>query len=105
MNHSLSDTVHALTPPLIWNAYLRMRGRKNRMEVRQLGKRPVQREICERIAQTLATGIVHDHHGYDALAYVKLPGPNYLATLRALHMALQPKLYVEIGVRDGDSLA
>jgi hypothetical protein len=64
----------------------------------------MQRELCERIAHTLATAPIHDHLGYEALAYLKLPGPNYLQVLRALHMTLWPKLYVEIGVREGKSL-
>ena len=64
----------------------------------------MQAEICTRIAETLATAPVHDHHGYDALAYLKLPGPDYREVLRTLHAALQPNLYVEIGVRRGDTL-
>jgi hypothetical protein len=63
-----------------------------------------QAAICKRITQTLATAPVHDHLGYEALAYLKLPGPNYYSLLQALHDALRPKLYVEIGVRRGDSL-
>lgn len=64
----------------------------------------MQRELCARIAQALKTAPIHDHHGYDALAHLKLPGPDYLHVLRALHQVLRPKLYVEIGVRKGDSL-
>jgi predicted O-methyltransferase YrrM len=65
----------------------------------------LQDDICVRIAQTLASAPIHDHLGYEALAYLKLQGPNYLSLLRALHVALHPRLYVEIGVRRGDSLA
>ena len=60
--------------------------------------------LCARIAHTLAAAPIHDHLGYEALAYLKLPGPDYRSVLRILHMA-KPKLYVEIGVRDGASLA
>lgn len=63
-----------------------------------------QAAICARMRDLLATGRVHDHHGYDALAMMKLPGPDYYALLRFLHLSLRPKLYVEIGVRDGSSL-
>jgi hypothetical protein len=76
----------------------------------QLDRNAVQAALCERIAETLALppfpeGPIHDHLGYEALAYLKLPGPDYLAVLRALHGSLKPKLYVEIGTRRGDSLA
>lgn len=64
-----------------------------------------QSDLCARIAHALATAPIHDHLGYEALAYLKLPGPDYRVLLRFLHEALQPKLYVEIGVRDGGSLA
>jgi len=64
----------------------------------------MQREICERIAQVLAAGEVTDWRGYEALAHLKLPGPNYLEVLKALHGCLWPKLYVEIGVPSGKSL-
>ena len=63
-----------------------------------------QHEVCDRISECLRTQPIHDPVGYEALAHLKLPGPNYLATLAALHRALEPKLYVEIGVRNGDSL-
>lgn len=68
-------------------------------------KDQVQEAICARIAQVLAEKDIHDHFGYEALAHLKLPGPDYQAVLRALHMTLAPKLYVEIGVRDGNTLA
>ncbi len=64
----------------------------------------MQQELCERIAHTLESAPIHDHLGYDALAYLKLWGPDYLQVLKAMHGALQPKLYVEIGVRRGASL-
>lgn len=64
----------------------------------------MQAELCARIAHTLASAPVHDHHGYEALAHLKLPGPDYYQLLAFLHQALRPKLYVEIGVRDGSSL-
>jgi len=64
----------------------------------------MQAEICERIAETLETAPIHDHLGYEALAYIKLPGPDYLKVLHTLHCVLEPKLYVEIGVRRGDSM-
>ena len=64
----------------------------------------MQHELCERIAHTLATAPVHDHLGYEALAHLKLPGPSYLLALNALHRVMNPKLYVEIGTRDGQSL-
>jgi predicted O-methyltransferase YrrM len=64
----------------------------------------MQGELCDRIALTLSTGQIHDPHGYEALACLKLPGPSYLSVLRTLHLALKPKLYVEIGVRLGTSL-
>jgi Methyltransferase domain len=64
----------------------------------------VQTEICRRIDAALATGRVADPTGYDALARVKLPGPDYLAVLRRIHDVLRPRLYVEIGVRNGDSM-
>jgi hypothetical protein len=64
----------------------------------------VQREICARIAQTLATAPVHDGIGYEALSFLKLPGHSYYGALAMLHHALKPKLYVEIGTRSGDSL-
>lgn len=47
---------------------------------------------------------VHDHLGYEALARVKLPGPDYLALLRQLHAETDPNTYLEIGVRDGKSI-
>lgn len=66
----------------------------------------MQAELCERIATTLKSGApIHDHLGYEALAYLKLPGPDYLTALRALHATLKPELYVEIGTRRGQSLA
>lgn len=64
----------------------------------------MQRELCARIAHTLAAAPVNDHLGYEALAHLKLPGADYRHVLRFLHLALRPKLYVEIGVRDGGSL-
>src|SRR5947209_3521143 len=33
-----------------------------------------------------------------------LPGPDYLAVLGWVHSILRPEVYVEIGVRNGDSL-
>jgi Methyltransferase domain len=66
-----------------------------------------QAELCARIADALTTDAVHLEHGwrgYDTLARLKLPGPDYLDVLSALHRTLKPKLYVEIGVRKGDSL-
>jgi hypothetical protein len=60
--------------------------------------------LCQRIAETLARAPIHDHLGYEALAHLKMPGPGYLETLATLHKAIKPKLYIEIGVRDGDSL-
>lgn len=64
----------------------------------------MQHELCLRIAHTLAHAPIHDHLGYEALAYLKLPGADYLAVLRALHRTLEPKLYIEIGVRRGTSM-
>lgn len=64
----------------------------------------MQREICERIAQLLASGKITDWQGYEALGRLKLPGPDYLDELKALHEALLPQLYVEIWVRAGDSM-
>ncbi|KJV08752.1 hypothetical protein VZ95_15735 [Elstera litoralis] len=43
-------------------------------------------------------------HIHQALAYLRLPGPDYPFWLAFLHDQLQPKLYVEIGVEAGDSL-
>jgi len=39
------------------------------------------------------------------LARMRRPGPDYLAVLADLHHRLRPRLYVEIGVGDGSSLA
>ncbi len=70
----------------------------------------MQRELCARIDHLLTTTPIHDylgihdHLGYALLAYLKLPAPDYRAMLRALHVAFAPKIYVEIGVRNGDSL-
>lgn len=64
----------------------------------------IQAEVCRRIAAVLAAGGVHDHLGYDALARVKLPGPDYLAVLSRLHVETDPDVYIEIGVRDGKSI-
>lgn len=64
----------------------------------------LQRELCARIADTLANCPIHDHLGYEALSLLKLPGPDYRALLSVLHHTLAPKLYVEIGVREGHSL-
>lgn len=64
----------------------------------------LQAALCARIAATLASAPIHDHLGYEALAFLKLPGPDYRAVLATMHAALKPKLYVEIGVRDGASL-
>ncbi len=63
-----------------------------------------QRHLCARIAKALEAAAVHDPLGYEALAALKLPGANYLGILAALHLSLKPKLYVEIGVREGRSL-
>jgi hypothetical protein len=63
-----------------------------------------QAELCERIAHTLASAPIHDHLGYEALAYLKLPGPDYRALLSTFHNILHPELYVEIGVRRGDTV-
>lgn len=65
----------------------------------------MQRELCRRIDETLARSPIHDHLGYEALAYLKLPGPDYKAVLGVMHRAIKPRLYVEIGVRRGDTLA
>lgn len=64
----------------------------------------MQRELCARITELLATVPIHDPFGYEALAKLKLPGMNYLEVLKLLHAGLKPKLYVEIGVGLGDSL-
>lgn len=64
----------------------------------------MQRELCARITELLATVPIQDPFGYEALAKLKLPGVNYLEVLKLLHAGLKPKLYVEIGVRAGDSL-
>jgi hypothetical protein len=63
-----------------------------------------QSEIVRRIADTLATAPIHDHLGYEALAYLKLPGPDYLKILRSLHLTLEPKLYVERGASIAQAL-
>jgi hypothetical protein len=63
-----------------------------------------QAELCKRITHTLLSAPIHDHLGYEALAYLKLPGPDYRALLSTFHRILEPKLYVEIGVRRGDSV-
>jgi len=65
---------------------------------------PAQREMCARIAYTLANAPVDDPSGYSALAHLKLPGPDYCAVLRLVHTTLRPNLYVEIGVSYGTSL-
>lgn len=59
--------------------------------------------VCSRIAQALEAG-VPDPVGYETLARLKLPGPDYLEVLKVFHQIIKPRLYVEIGVRDGDSL-
>lgn len=64
----------------------------------------MQRELCARITELLATVPIQDPFGYEALAKLKLPGMNYLDVLKLLHAGLKPKLYVEIGVGIGDSL-
>lgn len=67
--------------------------------------------ICDAIRELLADGSFRTPHAglewarYDTLARLKLPGPDYLTLLRVLHNVLKPKLYVEIGVRDGVSLS
>lgn len=38
------------------------------------------------------------------LAHKHLPGPDYYEILATIHDALRPKTYVEIGIRDGDSV-
>ena len=43
-------------------------------------------------------------HIHLALAYLRLPGPDYPFWLAWLHDQLHPKLYLEIGVEAGDSL-
>ena len=64
----------------------------------------LQNMICARIDEVLKRAPVQDPWGYEALAYLKMPGPNYQMLLQALHKSLEPKLYVEIGVRTGDTL-
>lgn len=64
----------------------------------------MQGQLRLRINQLLEQG-VQDHIGYETLARLLLPGPDYYEHLGYLHKALVPKLYVEIGVRDGRSLA
>lgn len=67
-------------------------------------KRSKQADLCTRIDRVLATGRVQDPLGYESLAALKLLGLNYLGVLATLQVVLKPKLYVEIGVRDGQSL-
>lgn len=65
----------------------------------------MQREISQRVSNTLAMLPDNAHHAfYELLASVKMPGMGYLEVLWWLHQALKPKLYVEIGVRQGNSL-
>jgi hypothetical protein len=40
-----------------------------------------------------------------ALAHLRLPGPDYLDLLARLHQWLQPKLYLEVGIFEGRSIA
>lgn len=42
---------------------------------------------------------------FEPLARAVFPGPNYRTHLAALHEAIRPSLYLEIGVFDGDTLA
>src|SRR5271165_209799 len=39
-----------------------------------------------------------------ALAAKTLPGPDYYTVLRWIHQVVRPATYVEIGIRQGDSL-
>jgi hypothetical protein len=42
---------------------------------------------------------------HNLLARIRLRGPEYLDVIRALHAQLEPRSYVEVGIRHGDSLA
>jgi hypothetical protein len=42
---------------------------------------------------------------YLEMAKARFPGPDYYDALREIHRSLQPRTYIEIGVRSGESLA
>lgn len=68
------------------------------------GRQAPQLEICDRVAWVLENMHVPDPGGYEGLAAMRMPGMDYLEILKLLHQGLKPKLYVEIGVRQGHSL-
>ena len=63
---------------------------------------------CEAAELNYRAALIFDHNHYSAhlgLALLRLPGPDYLVWLERLYGLLAPKAVVEIGVRDGESLA
>lgn len=85
-----------------------------------MNEHPLQRPTLVRFAQCLAQGrpreaeaVLHQALAVEpnlpkvhvALARLRWPGPGYQAWLGWLHRTLQPRLYLEIGVEKGESLA
>jgi hypothetical protein len=84
-----------VAPRVLENAALHVAG-----SLRRIGLRDAARAVYHRILLH-APDSGRAHLG---LARTDLPGDDYIAVLAALHAALQPRFYLEVGVSQGTSL-
>jgi hypothetical protein len=68
--------------------------------LRRVGLRGAARAVYRRVLRDAPDS----RRAHIGLARTDLPGDGYLAVLEALHAALAPRFYLEVGVSQGDSL-